>query len=116
MSQIATKEYWVECVDCGSVYRPGPQSPAWWRARQAEEVGRGAYVDSKMCGCSQEKKAISPNAPYRVFGYDMLCEDFDYPFFRFTEACKTFKKLNVGPDVVFITGISNTVLERLKYV
>lgn len=109
------KQHWVECIDCGNVYSPAPKSSAWWQAVQNAKEGRNTYVGAKECGCSQVKPVRQPDAPYRVFGYDMLCEDFDIPFERFTDAVATFRRLNSGPDVVFIKGVSDAVNDHVHY-
>lgn len=110
-----SQEHWVECVDCGQVYSPTPKSPAWWKAEQNYKVGKNTYVGTKECGCQKFKTVREPNAPYRVFGYDMECEDFDIPFYRFVDAVATFRRLNNGPDVVFISGVSDAVSDHLHY-
>ncbi len=107
------REYWVECTDCGNVYSPVIKSPAWWKAKQK---GGGAYVGSKECGCRREKTVVRPEAPYRVFGYDLLSEEFDIPFDRMIDAMKAFIRINRGPDIVFISGIrSKEVQDYLHY-
>lgn len=108
-------KHWVECVDCGNVYSPTPKTSAWWQAEQNSREGKNTCVGAKECGCQQEKPVREPNAPYRVFGYDMLCEDYDIPFHSFTEAVRAFRRLNSGPDVVFIKGVSRVVEDRLHY-
>ncbi len=52
---------------------------------------------------------------YKVFGYDMGCEDFEFVTDSFVEAVKAFKKISAGPDVVFISGVCEKVEDRLMY-
>ena len=55
------------------------------------------------------------NRPYHVFGYDALCEDFDFRFESFVEAVKLFIQLNKdGMYVVFISGVSEGVQRKLN--
>ena len=87
------------------------------RAKQKADKGflDAVYIDGEECGCLPKEKIRRPEAPYRVFGFDLLCEDFDIPFNRMTDAVKKFIELNRGPDVVFITGVSEAVQERLRH-
>ena len=105
----------VECLDCGTVFSPKIKSPLWWRAKKKADKG---YLDALVirgeeCGCEEAPFKAQPNAPFRVFGYDMECHDFDKPFNSMIEAMRTFIRLNNGPDVVFISGVSRAVQERL---
>ena len=106
--------YNVECMDCGQVFTPAGHSPLWWQAKQRADRG---FLDAlrirwKSCGCIQEVE--NPNAPFRVFGYDDLCEDFNIPCNSFVAAIKSFRKLR-PMSVVFITGVSDVVAHRLQY-
>jgi hypothetical protein len=105
--------YNVECVDCGAVWQPLFKSSLWWQAKQREEKGflDALRVSGRKCGCV--KTPIQANAPFRVFGYDMECIEFDMPFFKLSEALKAFIEIKKTPDIVFITGISKAVQERL---
>jgi hypothetical protein len=107
--------YNVECMNCGSVWQPLARTPLWWRAKQRADNGKldAAGATGEECGCI--KRVREPNAPFRVFGYDMMCEDFDLPFYRIVDALSTFKKLHADGDIVFISGISNAVVEKLKW-
>lgn len=108
--------YNVACLECDNVFTPIVGSPLWWRAKQRADKGLldALYVDGEECGCRTEEVVVNPNAPFRVFGYDMLCENFDVPFDSMMEAIRMFIRLNQGPDVVFITGVSPAVMERLR--
>ena len=107
--------YNVHCVSCGSVWQPLPKSPLWWAAKQRETKGYldALHVSGEKCGCV--KKVKEPNAPFRVFGYDFDCRDYDVPFTTFVKAVKAFMSANRSGDVVFISGVSKSVEERLKY-
>lgn len=110
-----TTPYNVYCMGCGAVFQPEPQSPLWWVAKQRDIKGflDAASISGEKHGCFTARKVIKPNAPFRVFGYDVFCEDFDFPLNTFVEAVKAFKKVK-GDDPltnVFISGIS-PVVER----
>ena len=108
--------YNVHCVDCGSFFQPLPKSSLWWQARKREAEGLlGAlYIKGEECGCIKEVN--QPDAPYRVFGYDDMCRNFDFPFTTFTKAVSTFLELNRdGMYVVFIEGVSKAVEKKLQY-
>jgi hypothetical protein len=56
------------------------------------------------------------HAPYRVFGYNDMCEDFDYPCKSFVEAVTIYRMLDKqGMNIVFISGVSLPVMERLEW-
>jgi len=104
----------VECIACGSVFNPPAQSPLWWRAKKRGEEGflDALHVTGEECGC--EPQSVKPEASFRVFGYDALCEDFDMPFKTFVGAAREFLRLNRdGGYVVFIDGVSDSVRQRL---
>ena len=107
--------YNVACFDCGDVFQPRIKSPLWWRCKQREDKGflDAVHVYGEECGCRPKEVVRNPNAPFRVFGYDMLGENFDMSFNRMTDAMKAFIKLKQGPDIVFITGVSKVVQDRL---
>lgn len=105
-------EYLVQCADCGSVFSPYLGSALWWKAKGHAAEG---YLDAfrcsgAECGCVKEVK-IS-DAPYRVFGYDDMCYDFDIPCDTFVEAVKAYRDNWFG--VVFITGVSEPVRRKLR--
>lgn len=107
-------KYNVCCVDCEAVYQPLVGSPRWWEAKQKAESGKldALYIDGETHGC--KSVAILPNAPYRVFGYDSMCSEYDMPLGTFVEAAKAFLDAQRHGDVVFIQGVSPRVEERLK--
>jgi hypothetical protein len=115
MAQAEEIRYNVACVDCGSVFQPRPRSPLWWRAKQREKEGflDAVYVSGEKCGCV--KKQVRPDAPFRVTGYDGMCEDYDVPFTNFVKAVKFFKDAVDAGDVVFIIGISDAVRQKIQY-
>jgi hypothetical protein len=114
---IATDEtvYNVECMACGSVFTPTVQSTLWWKAKKrAERYLDALHVTGEECGCV--KKRRDPDAPFRVFGYDGFCQDFDIPFGTFTAAVKKFAELTrSGEFVVFIDGISEAVRRKIEF-
>ena len=106
--------YNVECMNCGAVWQPQVRTPLWWRAKKRDEAGKldAAGATGEECGCV--KPICEPNAPFRVFGYDMMCVDFDFPFYGIIDALKAFKKLHEDGDIVFISGVSDAVVEKLN--
>ena len=113
---MSTTEYAVRCISCEAVFTPGVRSPLWWQAKKYAEAG---YIDAlpisgENCGCCPKEEKSDPNAPYRVFGYDDIGNDFDLPFHSFTEAAKTCRDLNSSLCVVFISGVSSKVESRLR--
>ena len=54
--------------------------------------------------------------PFRVFGYDDMCQDFDLEFDNFVGAVRKFIELNRnGMYVVFISGVCPAVEKKLSY-
>ncbi len=110
-------KYNVFCRECDQVWTPAHGSPLWWVAKQRADKGYldAACVSGTECGC--KKKQSQPNAPFRVFGYNGFCEDFDIPCNTFTKAVKKFRELaEIGRlNTVFIDGVSERVLHRLEY-
>lgn len=52
---------------------------------------------------------------YKVFGYDMRCNDFEFNNLTFTLACKAYMDLDsCGLNVVFIGGVSERVENKLR--
>src|SRR3984957_17649397 len=101
--------YNVHCVACDAVCQPPPKSPLWWQAKQRVEH---AFLDAwHVCGekCGCVKQRVRPEAPFRVFGYDDMCRDFDIPFATFTAAVKEFMDANRYGCIVFIEGVSENV-------
>lgn len=107
--------YNVVCMECGQVWTPLPKSPLWWRAKKAADSGRldAIQVSGEECGCVEPRNC--QDAPFRVFGYNDLCEDFDIPCGTFAEAVKTFRELNSEGYMVFISGVSDAVSSRLEF-
>lgn len=112
-----TTPYTVVCIACGSVWNPPPQSPAWWLAKQRAEKNPNrldaSHVSSYMCGC--EKKPYKPEAPFRISGYNDMCENFDIPCSTFVEAVKKFLDASRHGSIVFITGVSDRLDWKLMY-
>ena len=115
MATQADVLYNVECMNCGSVWQPSVRTSLWWRAHQRAMSGKldAAGATGEECGCI--KPISESKAPYRVFGYDGMCNDFDIPFHRIIDALKTFKKLHDSGDIVFISGVSRAVSEKLQW-
>lgn len=106
--------YNVECMDCGQVFTPTVRSALWWRAKKRDEQG---YLDAlritgKDCGCVEQP--ARPDAPFRVFGYDDMCVDFDIPCDTFAIAVQKYRRLDRAGCVVFITGVSDAVEDKLR--
>lgn len=113
-----TTEYNVYCVACGAVFQPEIRSHHWWVAKKWADRGYldAVTISAEQHGCFEAKRPRrDPDAPFRVFGYDCMCVDFDIPYHRFTDAIKKFLELQRGPDVVFISGISDAVKERISW-
>ena len=109
-------QYNVECINCGCVFAPQVRSSLWWQAKKRDEQGYldALHVNEEECGCVEPP--AHPEAPIRVFGYDSLCEDFNYPFWSFTKAVQVFRSLQKdGGNTVFITGVSTAVEDRLGF-
>jgi hypothetical protein len=113
---IATdKDYNVVCMSCGQVFTPGAKTPLWWLAKQHADAGHldVPHIPGERCGCVERR--YRPNAPFRVFGYNDLCEDLDIPFDTFMAAVKKYRELrNKGMYVVFISGVSEAVRVKLE--
>ena len=111
----SSEVYQVECTQCGQVFVPPDNSPLWWKAKKRSEKGflDALLVSGIECGCVEEKR--QSNAPFRVFGYDGMCRDYDIPCHTFMEAIKTFRECDRAGDIVFIKGVSESVEHRLKY-
>ena len=114
MPEKQTEGYNVYCIDCGSVFTPAFKSPLWWQAKQKAEKGYldALCVSGGKCGCCA-KKQHEPNAPFRVFGYTMDCENFDYARHTFVGAIRKFLELNCCCNTVFIKGVSASVERKL---
>jgi hypothetical protein len=114
-----TNRYNVFCQRCDSVWQPELKSPLWWQAKRLADTGRldALCVSPEKCGCVQRSSQRNPKAPFRVFGYNCFCEDFDIPCNSFIEAVKKFRDLaEIGRlNTVFIDGISQRVQDRLEY-
>lgn len=115
MTQTEEVRYNVACFSCGAVFQPLPRTPLWWQAKQRAEKGflDAVHISGEECGC--EKKVRHPNAPFRVTGYDGMCEDYDVPFNNFISAVKYYKEAVEAGDVVFIIGVSKAVQDRIQW-
>lgn len=85
--------YNVTCNHCGRVWQPGVKSPLWWKAKKRADKG---YLDAlgvshQECGCKPD--IVDPDVPYRVVGYNDMCEDFDVPFTSLPKAAKLYLRL-----------------------
>lgn len=106
--------YNVFCMHCERVFQPLVRSSLWWQAKQRADAGflDALCISKDKCGCVVGE--VCPDAPYRVFGYDDLCDDFDIPFDTLVPALREFRELNrTGMNTVFIKGVSPAVLDRL---
>lgn len=104
------------CIHCSTIFTPPPGSSLWWQAKQRAEKGflNAIPVSGEECGCI--KKPLRPDAPFRVFGYDDICTDFDIPRDTFVQVVKIFMDLNKsGANIVYISGVSRAVEEKLTY-
>lgn len=114
MATNATEERFnVVCIGCHSVWTPSARSRLWWKAKKRADQG---YLDAlpvtgEECGCVKEKR--EPDAPYRVFGFDDMCVEFDMPFTAFTDAVKEYLDASRGLCTVFIQGVSPKVEAQL---
>jgi hypothetical protein len=98
----------VVCMACGQVFTPTVGSSLWWQAKKrAEKYLDALPVIGEECGCVPRRHC--PEAPFRVFGYDAMCVDFDFPCETFTQAVRIYRQRKNEGDVVFITGVSNVV-------
>jgi hypothetical protein len=117
MAMNAVEEkYNVYCMKCGCVFTPAVKSPLWWRAKQRADKG---YLDAlpisgEDCGCVERPSC--PEAPFRVFGYDDSCVEFDVPRNTFVGAVRLYRRLRrAGGNVVFIDGVSNAVRQKIDW-
>ena len=115
METTETDSYNVYCMACGQVFTPPAGSSLWWRAKKAADKGRldAISVNGEECGCIKPRH--HPDAPFRVFGYDGMCEDFDFACYSFVEAVRACIKMNKEGCIVFITGVSDVVSDRLQF-
>jgi hypothetical protein len=110
---VSDVRYNVHCVACGAVWQPQSNSPLWWQAKRRAEKGflDALHVDAEKCGCVTPR--ARSEAPFRVFGFDDMCRDFDVPFATFTAAVKGFIDANRYGCTVFIGGVSKKVERKL---
>jgi hypothetical protein len=112
-------QYNVYCRACGAIFQPELRSPNWWRAKKRADQGYldAVEISAEQHGCWEAKRPRrDPDAPFRVLGFNCLCEDFDIPFGTFVSAIKEFKdRRNFGLDTVFITGVSDVVKDRIGW-
>jgi len=110
------EQYVVECKDCRQVWQPALRSPLWWLAKQRADKGKldAPMVSGEKCGCIRPQH--EPNAQFRVFGYNDLCEDFDIPCHTFTAAVRKYRDFERhGGFIVFISGVSDEVRQRIDF-
>lgn len=113
VADMESIEYNVVCEVCGQVFTPAVRSALWWKARKRAEDG---YLDAycctgQECGCIQRE--VSPDAPFRIVGFDCMGLSFNVPFFSFGEAVRAFTRLNDNV-VAYITGVSEAVKRKLE--
>lgn len=85
--------YNVVCFECGQVWTPDVRSALWWKAKNHAEKGYldAVNVSGVECGC---KNPISePEAPFRVFGYDDMFNEFNIPYVSLVQAPKKYLEL-----------------------
>ena len=104
--------YNVICMLCGLVFTPAVGSSLWWQAKKRFQAG---YLDAlpvtgDKCGCIRHHHS---EAPFRVFGYDMTCDDYNFPCNTFTQAIRIYRERVRQGDVVFITGVSTAVIRAI---
>ncbi len=101
----------VACRACSYVWTPAARSPLWWRAKKWNDQGKldAIHVSGEDCGCIEQKQQCKPGAPYRVFGFDDECREFDIPFTSFTDAVKEYRSASRSMCTVFISGVSPAV-------
>lgn len=107
--------YVVTCSECGQDWEPLVHSPLWWRAKKKSDKGflDALHVSGYDCEC--RKRPYRPDAPFRVTGYDDMCSDYDIPFDTFFTAVTAYIARKRMGDVVFITGVSRAVEEKLRH-
>lgn len=113
----ASTGYNVVCLDCESIFSPLPGTPLWEKARKRHE--EDGYLDAlhvrgEECGCKE--RPLHPEAPFRVFGYDIFSREYDLPFFNFNGAVRAFIRRNHRGDAVFISGIPDNLQARLDLI
>lgn len=108
-------KYNVECVECGKVFTPGEKSSLWWMAKKHADQGYldAVHVSGTQCGCVESLNF--PEAPFRVFGFDDECREFNFPLSTFSDAVRQYLVLRRGLNVVFIKGVSQKVERRLDW-
>jgi hypothetical protein len=111
-AQAKPVSYNVYCEACDQIFTPAPKSALWWKAKKRDEKGflDGYRCSAVECGC--EKPRVRPDAPFRVFGYDGFCTDFDIPCDTFVQAVTVYR--NHAHDMVFIEGVSDSVMNKLE--
>ena len=109
--------YNVVCANCGSSWQPELGTPLWWTAKQDAKKHPNRLdamcISGERCGCI--KKQHHPDALFRVFGYDSMCQDFDIACHTFVQAVKIFRDAVKHGDTVFIDGVSDAVSDKLQY-
>lgn len=104
--------YNVVCPHCG-VFQPPVKSPLWYKASQRKFLD-ALHITPEEHGCVATQ--VQPQAPFRVLGYDDMCQNFDIPLFTFTEAVSKFLQLQRDSGyTVFIKGVSPAVRDHIQY-
>lgn len=120
VKELPNVQYLVGCWECDKVWSPEKGSKLWFMARQYERANPerldGLTVSGHECGCCwKEKKVVeNPSAPYRVSGYNELCEEFDFGFDRFTDAVRFLQRRDNVLSTIFTTGLSDRVVEKTR--
>ena len=105
----------VICGNCRQVFSPVEKSPAWWKAKKAADKGRldAITVSAKDCGC--EQIIVEPDAPFRVIGYDDLCQNYNIPCNTFVLAVQTYLSRIRHGEIAFLLGISQKMKDHLRW-
>ena len=108
------EKYTVGCLECGQYWQPAVGSRLWWKAHKLAETGRldALHITGEECGCC--KKTVNPNAPFRVFGFSDMGEEFDVPYNSIVKAAQAFIASSRAGCVVFISGLSITAERKLE--
>ncbi len=105
----------VVCIECGNAFVPEARTPLWWKAKQHNDRGvlSAMACSGVECGCIKERYVYKPEAPFRVYGYTIECDDYDVPFDTFAGAVKQYLHCKQNCDNVFISGVSSVLQKHL---